>query len=302
MDRQTRGVDDVEKLPMIPGGQLGSFTARLEELQNRCNSLLCIGLDPDVRSIPPQFGTTPSAVLSFNRAIIEATHDLVSAYKLNLAFYEALGYQGWSVLQQTLAAIPSTLLTIGDGKRADIGNTSAKYAHALFDECGFDAITVNPYMGLDSLEPFLERSDRGVFVLALTSNPGSRDFQRLKVGTMPLYQRVIRTALKWNTRKNLGFVVGATHPRELRAVRTLAPDVPILIPGVGTQGGDLAAAVRNGCNRRGGLALINVGRTILYAGRDESFGSAARAQAATLQAQIATLRSRLFPAPARSRP
>lgn len=287
---------------MTPDAESRSFTARLEELQLRRNSLLCIGLDPDVRSMPPQFGTTPSAVLSFIKAIIEATHDVVSAYKLNLAFYEALGYQGWSVLQQTLAAIPPTLLTIGDGKRADIGNTSSKYARALFDECGFGAVTVNPYMGLDSLEPFLERSDRGVFILALTSNPGSRDFQRLKVGSMPLYQRVIRTARKWNTRGNLGFVVGATHPRELRTVRTLAPDVPILIPGIGSQGGDLTAAVRNGCSRRGTLALINVGRTILYAGRDASFASAARAQALSLHAEIAAIRSRYFPSapPAKS--
>jgi len=283
---------------MNPDAESRSFTSRLEELQLRRNSLLCIGLDPDVRSMPPHFGTTPSAVLSFNKAIIEATHDLVCAYKLNLAFYEALGYQGWSVLQQTLAAIPSSLLTIGDGKRADIGNTSSKYACALFDECGFDAVTVNPYMGLDSLEPFLERSDRGVFVLALTSNPGSRDFQRLKVGAVPLYERVIRTARKWNTRGNLGFVVGATHPRELRAVRTLAPDVPILIPGVGSQGGDLTAAVRNGSNRRGALALINIGRTILYAGRDESFAAAARTEAVSLHAQISSIRMKYFrPAP-----
>jgi len=279
---------------MTPDAGSRSFTSRLEELQLRRNSLLCIGLDPDVRLMPPQFGSTPSAVLSFNKAIIEATHDVACAYKLNLAFYEALGYQGWSVLQQTIAAIPSSLLTIGDGKRADIGNTSAKYARALFDECGFDAVTVNPYMGLDSLEPFLERSDRGVFVLALTSNPGSRDFQRLKVGTMPLYQRVIRTARKWDTRGNVGFVVGATHPRELRAVRALAPDVPILIPGIGSQGGDLTAAVRNGCNARGALALVNVGRTILYAGRDNLFASAARAEAVSLQAQIASIRSRYF--------
>lgn len=279
---------------MTPDATSRSFTSRLEELQLRRNSLLCIGLDPDVRLLPLQFGSTPSAVLSFNKAIIEATHDVACAYKLNLAFYEALGYQGWSVLQQTLAAIPSSVLTIGDGKRADIGNTSSKYAQALFDECGFDAITVNPYMGLDSLEPFLERSDRGVFVLALTSNPGSRDFQRLKVGALPLYQRVIRTARKWDTRGNVGFVVGATHPRELRAVRVLAPDMPILIPGVGSQGGDLVAAVRNGCNARGALALINVGRTILYAGRDASFASAARTQAVSLHAQIASIRARYF--------
>jgi orotidine-5'-phosphate decarboxylase len=279
---------------MIPDRARTSFTARLEDLQLRRNSLVCIGLDPDVRHMPAQFGTTPSAVLSFNKAIIEATHDLVCAYKLNLAFYEALGYQGWSVLQQTLAAIPSSILTIGDGKRADIGNTSARYASALFDECGFDAVTVNPYMGFDSLEPFLEWSDQGVFVLVLTSNPGSRDFQRLKVGSLPLYQKVIRTARKWNSRRNIGFVVGATHPRELRTIRSLAPDVPILIPGVGKQGGDLTAAVRHGCNARGALALINVGRSVLYAARDESFASAARSEASRVHSEITAIRSRFF--------
>ena len=278
-----------------------SFAVRLEKLQLNRNTLLCIGLDPDIRLLPTQFGTTPSAVLSFNKAIIEATHDLVCAYKLNLAFYEALGYQGWGVLQQTLEAIPSDILTIGDGKRADIGNSSAKYATALFDECGFDAVTVNPYMGFDSLAPFLERADRGVFVLVLTSNPGSRDFQRLKVGSTPLYQRVIRTARKWNTRGNVGLVVGATHPRELRTVRALAPELPILIPGVGSQGGDLAAAVRHGSTKRGTLALITVGRSVVYAGRGESFTSQARQEALSLHADIASIRSRLQSAPRRGK-
>ena len=272
-----------------------SFAARLEEIQLRCNSLLCIGLDPDVRLLPSQFGSTPSAVLSFNKAIIDATHDLVCAYKLNLAFYEALGYQGWSILQQTRAAIPSSVLTIGDGKRADIGTTSAKYATALFDDCGFDSVTVNPYLGLDSLEPFLERADRGVFVLALTSNPGSRDFQRLKVGSSPLYQRVIRAAKKWNTRGNVGLVVGATHPRELRIARTLAPELPMLIPGVGKQGGDLRSAVRHGSTVRGTLAVINVGRSVIFAGRGESFARDARSEALSLHSAIASIRSDIHP-------
>jgi len=278
---------------MTSQGANQSFIERLEAMQVRRNSLLCIGLDPDVRHLPPQFGSTPSAVLAFNKAIIEATHDLVCAYKLNLAFYEALGYQGWSVLEQTLTAIPPDILTIGDGKRADIGNTSGKYATALFDECTFGAVTVHPYMGFDSLEPFLARSDRGVFVLALTSNPGSRDFQRLKVGTTPLYQRVIRSARKWNTLGNVGLVVGATHPRELKTARALAPELPILIPGIGSQGGDLEASVRSGVTARGTRALINVGRSVLYAGRGESFASDARREALAVHTAINSIRTRL---------
>jgi orotidine-5'-phosphate decarboxylase len=281
---------------MTTSAQTLSFASRLEQVQQSQQSLLCIGLDPDVRHLPSQFGSTPSAVLSFNKAIIEATHDIVCAYKLNLAFYEALGYQGWGVLRQTLEAIPSSVLTIGDGKRADIGNTSAKYAAALFDECGFGAVTVNPYMGFDSVEPFLERPDRGVFVLALTSNPGSRDFQRLKAGSRPLYEHVIRKAAKWNSLGNVGLVVGATHPRELKAVRALAPELPILIPGVGAQGGDLTASVRFGTNARGLGALINVGRSVIYAGRGESFARQARSEALSLHARIATIRLELKPA------
>ncbi len=270
-----------------------TFADRVTALQQHRQSLLCIGLDPDVRLLPSQFGTTPSAVLSFLKAIIESTHDLVCAYKLNLAFYEALGYQGWSVLEQTIQAIPPEILTIGDGKRADIGNTSAKYAAALFDESGFGAVTVNPYMGFDSVEPFLTRPDKGVFVLALTSNPGSRDFQRLKVGASPLYQRVIRTVRKWNTAGNIGLVVGATHPRELKTVRSLAPELPILIPGVGSQGGDLEASVRHGATRDGTLALINVGRSILYAGRGASFAADARSAALEVHHAISRIQGRL---------
>ncbi|MGH2567402.1 MAG: orotidine-5'-phosphate decarboxylase, partial [Bacteroidota bacterium] len=224
--------------------------------------------------------------LTFNRRIIDATHDLVCAYKLNLAFYEALGDGGWRVMEKTLEHIPRGIITIGDGKRGDIGNTAERYAAALFDELGFDAATVNPYMGYDSIEPFLRRKERGVFLLALTSNPGSRDFQSLNVTGRPLYERVVQAAVKWNAKKNLGLVVGATHPRELRRIRGLAPDLPILIPGIGKQGGDLKSAVRYGCTKRGDLAIINASRNILYASRGRDFERAARRAAVRLRDEI----------------
>ncbi|HEY5616067.1 MAG TPA: orotidine-5'-phosphate decarboxylase, partial [Bacteroidota bacterium] len=241
--------------------------------------------------LPRHLGRSADAVLNFNRRIIDATHDLVCAYKLNLAFYEALGDQGWRVVEKTLAHIPRGIITIGDGKRGDIGNTAEQYARALFSERGFDAVTVNPYMGYDSVEPFLRDKGKGVFLLALTSNAGSKDFQRLKVSGkphsgQPLYERVVQAAVKWNTKHNIGLVVGATHPRELQRVRKLAPAMPILIPGIGKQGGDLKSAVRYGCTKRGDLAVINASRSIIYASRGNNFAQAARKEAVQLRDEI----------------
>jgi len=218
-------------------------------------------------------------VLEFNRQIIEATSDLVCAYKPNLAFYEAMGDRGLSALRETLKLIPRSILTIGDGKRGDIGNTAERYAKSLFDDFGFDSITVNPYMGLDSIEPFLKNPEKGVFLLALTSNLGSKDFQRLKINGQPLYEKVVRTAKKWNTNQNIGFVVGATHPRELKMIRKIVPEMPLLIPGIGKQGGDLKSAVRDGCDGNGQLAIINASRSIIYASSGKDFAEAARAEA-----------------------
>jgi len=269
-----------------------SFTQRLHEVQKRKQSLLCIGLDVDPRKAPEKFRNSPAGLLEFNRKIIEATSDLVCAYKPNLAFYEALGECGWKLLHETLKYIPRTVLTIGDGKRNDIGNTAERYATSLFDDFGFDAVTINPYMGFDSVEPFLQRTDRGVFLLALTSNAGSKDFQRLKVGATPLYLKVVKKAVKWNTHDNVGLVVGATHPTELRAVRRIAKSLPILIPGVGAQGGDLASAVQNGCARTGDLAIINISRSVLYASTEENFADAARAEAIKVRDSIRSILSK----------
>jgi orotidine-5'-phosphate decarboxylase len=256
-----------------------TFTQKLRDVQFKQESLLCIGLDVDLEKIPEHMKSSANPVLEFNRRIIEATHDLACAYKPNLAFYEAMGDRGLDTLRETLKLIPKSVLTIGDGKRGDIGNTAERYAKSLFDDFGFDSITVNPYMGFDSVEPFLKNPEKGVFLLVLTSNPGSKDFQRLKIQGKPLYEKVTRMAKKWNTKQNIGLVVGATHPRELKTIRKIAPEMPLLIPGIGKQGGDLKSAVRDGCDKNGQLAIINASRSIIYASSGKDFAEAARAEA-----------------------
>ena len=232
------------------------FLEKLQRVQRKHRSLLCIGLDTDPAKLPKHLGASKAAVSQFNRQIIEATSDLACAYKLNLAFYESLGERGWRIIKETLSYIPQDVITIGDGKRGDIGNTAEQYAHALYDEFGFDAATVNPYMGYDSVEPFIRSEQHCAFVLALTSNEGSNDFQRLNIGGRPLYERIVQASVKWNEKKNVGLVVGATHPKELQPIRKLAPAMPILIPGIGKQGGDLESAVRYGADK-GGQACYN---------------------------------------------
>ena len=256
-----------------------SFTQRLREVQIKQNSLLCIGLDVDENKIPAHIQSMGNPVLEFNRRIIESTHDLVCAYKPNLAFYEAMGESGITALRETLKLIPKSVLTIGDGKRGDIGNTAERYAQSLFSDFGFDSATVNPYMGFDSIAPFLTDPEKGVFILALTSNAGSKDFQRLKVGTKPLYEKVVYSVKKWDKNQNIGLVVGATHPKELQRIRKIVPDMPLLIPGIGKQGGDLKSAIRNGCDEHGQLAVINASRSIIYASSGNDFAEAARAEA-----------------------
>ncbi|MBI2166377.1 MAG: orotidine-5'-phosphate decarboxylase [Chloroflexi bacterium] len=245
----------------------------------RSRSLLCVGLDPD----PAQMALPD--VAEFNRAIIEATSDLVCAYKPNLAFYEALGVPGLLALEKTLQHIPSHIVTIGDAKRGDVQPSSRFYARAMFDRWGFDAVTVIPYLGSDSLEPFLERPEKGVFVLCRTSNPGAREFQDLELTGLewerrPLFEFVALRAAAWDTHGNVGLVVGATYPEEIKHLRELCPDMPLLIPGVGAQGGALETAVRYGVDRNGRRAIINASRSVLYASRDRaSFAEAARREA-----------------------
>jgi orotidine-5'-phosphate decarboxylase len=270
------------------------FISKLRRVQRKNKSLLCIGLDTDPAKLPRHLRKSKNAVVHFNQSIIEATSDLVCAYKLNLAFYEALGERGWLALRETLAAIPRSIITIGDGKRGDIGNTAEQYACALFDELQFDSATVNPYMGYDSVEPFIRSDERCAFVLALTSNEGSNDFQRLIFRGRPLYEKVVQAAVKWNAKENVGLVVGATHPKELQPIRALSPTMPILIPGIGKQGGDLESAVRFGCTADGDLAIINASRSILFASSGKDFAAAARNEALQLSNQIRNYRKQFF--------
>jgi len=263
-----------------------TFTDRLRSVQQDRRSLLCIGLDTDATKLPATVMSAADPVVAFNKLIIETTHDLVCAYKLNLAFYEAMGERGWHTLRETLAAIPPDVITIADGKRGDIGNSSELYARSLLTELRFGASTVHPYMGFDSIEPFLRYPEHGVFILALTSNPGAKDFQYLKVNGKPLYEHVIARAKKWNIHNNLGLVVGATRPAQLKRIRSLTPGMPLLIPGVGAQGGDLKRAVVYGCDARGFLGIINAGRSILYASSGSDFAAAARQAAQTMRDEI----------------
>jgi len=264
-----------------------SFRRKLRESTERNRSLLCIGLDPDPAKIPA--GIT---VAQFNRAIIEATSDLVCAYKPNLAFYEALGLEGLRALEDTIRAVPPGLPTIGDAKRSDIGNTARQYAYALFDSFGFDAATLNPYLGFDSVEPFIAYVDRGTFLLCRTSNPSAKDFQDLKIDGQPLYERVALKALDWNVHGNIGLVVGATYPQELARIRQMCPSMPLLIPGVGAQGGDIEAVVRFGADGEGTNAIINVSRAVLYASSGADFAEAARRSAEALRDEINAQRDR----------
>jgi len=242
-----------------------TFTERLRKIQQTCNSLLCIGLDPVLDKIPSHLQKTGDPVVEFNKHIIESTSDIVCAYKFNLAFYEVMGPAGIEALEDSLDLVPQEILTIGDGKRNDIGNSAERYAEMLFEGFEFDAVTVNPYMGTDSVEPFIKYPGKGAFILALTSNPGAKDFQKLKIGDRYLYEKVVQRAKKWNTGNNIGLVVGATQSRELAGIRKLASDMPILLPGIGAQGGDLKKSIENGCTRKKDLLLINVGRSIIYA-------------------------------------
>ncbi|NWF77294.1 MAG: orotidine-5'-phosphate decarboxylase [Chloroflexi bacterium] len=256
------------------------FIDKLLNASRKNKSWLCVGLDPDPELMPEV------DVLQFNKAIIEVTHDLVCAYKPNLAFYEALGTEGLAILEKTVKYIPGDIPVIGDAKRGDIGNTAKAYARALFSILGFDAATVNPYLGFDSLEPFINYQDKGVFILCRTSNKGAADFQDLRAAGAPLYEAVARKAKEWNIYGNIGLVVGATYPEELKKVRSMCPEMPLLIPGIGAQGGDLASAVSYGVDARGDKAIINVSRQILYASKEKDFAQAARTMAEKIRNQI----------------
>lgn len=265
-----------------------SFHSRLSAASQRNASLLCVGLDPEVGRLPAAVRSADDPVAAFCTAIIEATADLVCAFKPNIAFFEALGGRGLETLQCVLAAVPRDIPVILDAKRGDMGATAEAYARAVFEVLGVDAVTLNPYLGGDSLAPFLRHADHGCFVLCKTSNPGSADVQNLLLADeRPLYMHIAEQARdSWNTHGNVGLVVGATHPQVLQQVRAFCPTLPILVPGVGAQGGDVLAAVHAGVDANGQGAVVNASRSIIYASSGDDFAAAARAEAQRLRELI----------------
>lgn len=250
-------------------------------------SFLSIGLDTDLAKIPKHLLDLEDPIFEFNKQIIDATQDLCVAYKPNIAFYECLGPSGWVSLQKTLDYIPDHIFTIADAKRGDIGNTSRKYAETFFKMLDCDSVTVAPYMGVDSVSPFLEYKGKWVILLALTSNKGSEDFQFItSKEDQELYQSVLHISSKWGNPENMMFVVGATHPSFFKHIREIAPHHFLLVPGVGAQGGTLADVCKHGLTDDCGL-LVNSSRGIIYAGEGADFADAARASAKDLQEQMA---------------
>ena len=249
-------------------------------------SFLCVGLDADIKKIPKHLLSLEDPIFEFNKAIIDATKDHCVAYKPNIAFYETEGPKGWESLKKTLDYIPKTHFTIADAKRGDIGNTSSMYARAFFENMDFDSITVAPYMGKDSVAPFLEFENKWAIVLALTSNVGGFDFQtkEMKNGEA-LYERVLETSSSWGTADNMMFVVGATKPEYFDSIREIVPDHFLLVPGVGAQGGDLEGVCKFGLNKDCGL-LVNSSRGIIYASPDEDFAEHAKSEAKKLQYEM----------------
>ena len=260
----------------------------LIDIIRRKRSLLCVGLDTEAHLVPEPFRSAADPVHAFNKAIIDATKDVTVAYKLNVAFYEAAGAEGWQSLERTITDVPEDCLLIADAKRGDIGNTARKYAEAYFDRLGCDAVTISPYMGSDSVRPFLGREGKWAIVLGVTSNEGAMDFQFLPVGDGQhrLFEKVMLRVAEWGSTEDTMFVVGATRTEVLAQARAVAPDHFFLVPGVGAQGGDLDQVLALGLNRDGGL-LINSSRGILYASKGPDAIDAARSEALRLQALMA---------------
>jgi orotidine-5'-phosphate decarboxylase len=252
----------------------------------RKQSYLCVGLDTDITKIPVHLQQRPDAIVAFNKAIIDATLDHCVSYKINTAFYEAMGRKGWEAMEETVQYIPATHLRIADAKRGDIGNTSSQYARAFFEALPFDAITVAPYMGADSVQPFLEYTDKWTIVLGLTSNKGAEDFERQKMGDEYLYEKVLRTVAKWGNPGNLMFVIGATQADAFVNIRQILPEHFFLVPGVGAQGGSLEEISQKAMNGDVGL-LVNASRAIIYASEKEDYATEAGAIAGQYHHEMA---------------
>ncbi|MGQ3014634.1 MAG: orotidine-5'-phosphate decarboxylase [Flavobacteriales bacterium] len=254
----------------------------------RKKSFLCVGLDTDEQKLPEGLEAYDEPVFEFNRRIIDATRDYCVSYKLNTAFYECLGARGWEIMAKTIQYIGDTHFIIADAKRGDIGNTSDMYARAFFKDLGADAVTVAPYMGRDSVEPFLKYEDKSTILLALTSNAGGKDFQLLQSDGLELYKQVLKTSQTWDGAQRLMYVVGATRAEYLLEIRSYIPDAFLLVPGVGAQGGSLADVVRYGRNKEIGL-LINASRSVIYASSGSDFAEAAALEARKMAVEMADL-------------
>ena len=263
-----------------------TFAEKLKTATEQNDSLLCVGLDPIVERLPDSVQSKDNPALYFCQKIIDATADLACAYKPNLGFFGALGESGWATLKATLDHVPAEIPTIIDAKVGDIESSAVRYAEMYFEVLGGDAVTVNPYMGSDAVRPFLERPDKAAFVLCLTSNKSSAEFETLATEDGALYELVARKAAEWGKSGNCGLVVGATKSETIGRIRSLAPELPMLIPGVGAQGGDLASAVASGADADGAGILINASRSILYAGSGADFDGEARSVASDMRDEI----------------
>jgi orotidine-5'-phosphate decarboxylase len=275
-----------------------TFKAKLQASEEATGSLLCLGLDPEPDLLPASIDRSPSEIARFIATIVEAVGDSVSSYKLNLAFYERWGREtGW-LLDRALQSLPKDRPVILDAKRGDVGSTAQAYAHAIFEAWGADAVTVHPYLGYDSVAPFLAHKEKEVFIVCRTSNPGASEFQHLRVEGEALYRHIARAGVRWDHHDNVGFVVGATAPAELRDVRQIAGDRQMLVPGIGAQGGDLPAAVRAVLRPDGRGAVISVSRGILFASSGSDYADAASASARRLRDAINALRPQPATTPA----
>lgn len=271
-----------------------NFQQKLDDIVVRNNSFVCIGLDSDVTKLPDKFQHHENAQSEFNKAIIDATHDLVCCYKPNSAFYESRGAKGINELKLTcdyIRGIYPDIPIILDAKRADIGNTNKGYVQFAYEYLGVDAITLNPYLGQEAIKPFIDMSDKGAIILCKTSNEGSKEFQDLNVDGKKLYQIVAeKVAKEWNVSDNCSLVVGATYPEELKEVRTIVGDMTLLVPGIGSQGGDVEKTIRAGLNSKKAGLIINSSRSIIFASTGDDFAEKAREETEKLRNQINTFR------------
>lgn len=267
-------------------GKNMNFNERLNNICDQRNSLVCVGLDVDLKKVPPFILEKENPLVYFSKAIIDATLEYAAAYKINTAFFESYGAKGWQAMTQIVNYLPEDVIKIADAKRGDIGNTSKMYAQAFFSELTFDAITVNPYLGSDSVSPFIENEENGAFILCHTSNKGANDFQKISNGENMLFERVAKKVQIWNTKSNCGLVVGATYPDELRHIREMVPELPFLVPGLGAQGGDLDLVIKYATNKDGLGAIFNSSRGIIYASNREDFADVAGQKAREMRDEI----------------